>query len=178
MSNINEDGRGPADGSARQEYRELVRTLEDTPRTIRRLVSDLGQDAVRERPPGKVWSVVEHICHLRDIEAEGYTVRIRKLLSEDEPFLDDLDGDRLAEERGYIDQDLGGALEAFVNARAGNVEAIRDLSAEQLGRSGTYENIGPLTLGQLLEKMREHDREHIDELTQLRGTFAPTPGAR
>jgi hypothetical protein len=163
----------PGKAVASQEYKELVRSLEDTPRRIKQLVSDLGESNVRERSREKAWSVVEHICHLRDIEKEGYAVRITKLLTEDEPFLEDIDGDRLAVERDYINQDFNGALEAFINARAVNIEAIRDLSADQLTSSGMFSNTGPLTLLDLLNKMREHDREHINELTQLPAQLHP-----
>jgi hypothetical protein len=152
---------------ASQEYEELIGSLEDTPRIITQLVSDVGESNVRARSREKAWSVVEHICHLRDIEKEGYAVRITKLLNEDQPFLEDIDGDRLAVERDYINQDFNAALEVFVNARAVNIEAIRDLSGGQLSRSGMFGNTGPLTLLDLLNKMCEHDREHINELTQL-----------
>src|SRR5688500_19594160 len=50
--------------------------------------------------------------YLRDIETEGYTVRIGQLLEEEDPLLRDLDGDRLAIERRYIEQDVDGALRA------------------------------------------------------------------
>jgi len=149
-----------------QKYKELVRSLEDTPRRIKQLVSDLGESKLRERSHEKTWSVVEHICHLRDIEKEGYAVRITKLLTEDQPLLEDIDGDKLAVERAYINQDFQSALEAFINARAINIEAIRDLSPRQLSRSGMFDN-SALSLLDLLNKMREHDQEHINELAQL-----------
>jgi len=148
------------------EYKEMVRSLEDTPRRIKQLVSELGESRVRERSGDNSWSAVEHICHLRDIEQEGYAVRITKLLTEDQPLLEDIDGDRLAIKRAYINQDFNAALDAFINVRAINVEAIRDLSADQLSKSGMFDN-SPLSLLDLLKKMREHDEEHIHQLDQL-----------
>lgn len=162
----------PVKAVASQEYKELIKSLEDTPRRIKQLVSDLGESKVRERSGYNAWSVVEHICHLRDIEKEGYSVRITKLLTEDQPLLENIDGDRLAVERAYINQDFKEALDTFTNARAVNVGAIRDLSADQLSRSGMFDN-SPFSLLDLLNKMREHDHEHINELTQL--TTQPRP---
>jgi len=148
------------------EYKEMVRSLEDTPRRIKQLVSELGESRVRERSGDNAWSAVEHICHLRDIEQEGYAVRITKLLTEDQPLLEDIDGDRLAIERAYINQDFNAALDAFINVRAINVGAIRELSADQLSKSGMFDN-SPISLLDLLKKMREHDEEHIHQLGQL-----------
>src|ERR1041384_5954937 len=133
-----------------QEYKELVRSLEDTPRRIKQLVSDLGENKLRERSREQTWAVVEHICHLRDIEQEGYAVRITKLLTEDQPLLEDIDGDKLAVERVYINQDFKAALDGFINVRVVNIEAIRDLSADQLSRSGMFDN-SPLSLLDLLK---------------------------
>jgi hypothetical protein len=130
---------------------------------------------MRERSGDNSWSVVEHVCHLRDIEQEGYAVRITKLLTEDQPLLGDIDGDRLAIERAYINQDFNEALEAFINARAVNVEVIRDLSADQLSKSGMFDN-SRCSLLDLLNKMREHDHEHINELTQLTAQLHPHVG--
>jgi len=149
-----------------QEYKELIRSLEDTPRKIKQLVGDLGESKVRERSGENTWSVVEHVCHLRDIEKEGYAVRITKLLTEDQPLLEDIDGDKLAVERVYINQDFKAALDGFINVRRANIEAIRDLSADQLSRSGMFDD-SPLSLLDLLKKMRQHDHDHIDELVQL-----------
>ena len=156
----------PDNTVAPQEYKELVRSLEDTPRKIKQLVSDLGESKVRESSGDNTWSVVEHVCHLRDIEKEGYAIRITKLLTEDQPLLEDIDGEKLAVERVYINQDFKEALDGFINVRAVNIEAIRDLSADQLGRSGIFDN-SPLSLLDLLKKMRQHDHEHIDQLVQL-----------
>jgi len=130
---------------------------------------------MRERSGDNSWSVVEHVCHLRDIEQEGYAVRITKLLTEDQPLLEDIDGDKLAIERDYINQNFNEAFEAFINARAVNVEIIRDLSADQLSKSGMFDN-SRCSLLDLLNKMREHDHEHINELTQLTSQLHPSLG--
>ena len=86
-------------------------------------------------------------------------------------MLVDLDGAQLAAERDYNTEDLMVALDAFANAREANVRTIQRLVPEQLTRTGTFENTGKITLGRLLEMMREHDDIHIDELKKLRAKF-------
>jgi hypothetical protein len=137
------------------------------PGIIEQMLAGVKESNLRERVSPTTWSIVEHICHLRDIEQEGYKVRITKMLTEDHPFLTDLDGDKLAEERGYINQDFNAALKDFISTRAINLSAIRDLSPDQLRRDGEFENVGPLSLLDLLMKMREHDSGHIKELRHL-----------
>ena len=154
-----------------QDYKELVGEIERMPQVIEGLLAGVDERNLRERPLDQMWSMLEHICHLRDIEQEGYRIRITKMLTDAHPFLTDLDGDKLAEERDYLNQDFKSALKDFFDARVLNVQAIRDLSPGQLSKQGMFENVGPLSMLELLIKMRDHDRGHIDELTVLRKKF-------
>jgi hypothetical protein len=151
-----------------EEFHALVEFLERTPETINRMSADLVGDKLIWKPSAKEFSILEHVCHLRDIEQEGYAVRINRLLSEAEPLLADIDGDRLASERRYNTQNMEPALSAFAVARQDNVHTLKGLSLDQLSRSGMFESVGPITLERLLLMMREHDREHLAALTDLR----------
>ena len=122
---------------------------------------------VRARPYGDYFAAVEHMCHLRDIESEGYAVRIRKLLEEDEPELRDLDGGQLSRDRKYLDDDPRTALRAFANARAESVDMLQRADASAFERAGTLENVGRVTLEGLVERMREHDAGHLRELAVI-----------
>ncbi len=154
------------------ELAELINFLEATPAAVRKLAEKLSESETRWKPDESDFSVVENICHLRDIELEGYTARIHRMLSEDQPFLADIDGTRLAHERRYNEQELNTALDAFTQAREWNVRTIRNLSSEQLARTGMFEQTGSITLEKLLQMMREHDEAHLQELNTLHGKLA------
>ena len=151
-----------------QELQELKTFLQKTPGTVQQLVVDLANTDLRWKQSEKEFSVLEHVCHLRDIEQEGYTTRIRKLLTETHPFLPDIDGDKLAQERNYNGQQLDVALHAFLIARKQNVRVIRNLSPDRLNHRGMFENFGAITLEGLLLMMREHDEDHLRALNQMR----------
>ena len=153
---------------ARQEFENLLAFLEETPEVIRSLTENLPVTELRQKPAKEEFSFLEHVCHLRDIEREGYCVRIAKLLSEEQPFLTDIDGDRLAQERNYNSQIFDEALSAFERVRKKNIQTIRPLPPENLKRIGIFQNVGTITLEQLLSMMREHDNEHLRALSDLR----------
>ena len=148
------------------ELQNLIAFLAATPEVVRQLTGALGGAAVRWKPPSGEFSALENACHLRDIEQEGYTVRLRRLLTEDEPALADIDGERLARERDYQSQDCAAALAAFAAARRANVATIERLSPEELQRAGTFAG-ERITLARLLEMMRAHDEAHRAELRAL-----------
>jgi len=89
------------------------------------------------------------------------------LLEEERPFLPDIDGDRLARERDYNSQPVPSALEQFAAERMGNIALIYGLKAEQLGRGGTWEGVGNVTVESLLSIMQQHDREHLTQIENL-----------
>lgn len=155
-------------------FEGLSNTLANIPEKISRLTNGLSDNEAHWKPSLSEFSVVENVCHLRDIEIEGYSVRIKRILLEDEPFLEDLNGAQLAEERVYNDQDLKSALDAFAQARHANVDTIRKLSSEQARRTGTYEKTGVISLEKVIEMIREHDDAHIVELTNLRARIEVT----
>ena len=154
-----------------EELHELIETLAQTPDTIVGFANDLSNEDLRWRNENGDFSVIENVCHLRDIEVEGYTVRINRILSEDDPVLPDIDGGRLAIERKYAGQNVDEALKAFAGARAANVRTLRVLREEQLGRAGTLEGVGVVSLERLLELMLEHDHGHIDDLRIIHRRF-------
>ena len=150
------------------EFENVVRFLEETPASIRQLADALPKQDLRWKPSADEFSVVEQVCHLRDLEREGYSVRIRKMLAENQPILPDFDGSRIARERNYNNQDFESACQEFALARAENVRLMKTLSPDQLKRSGALEGVGVITVEKLFHLMREHDQSHRKELSDLR----------
>ncbi len=150
-----------------EELEGAARRLQQFPSIVRRKVAGLGEDVLRSRRSEADFSIAENICHLRDIEREGYSVRLRRLLDEEQPVLPDIDGTRLARERGYNSQSIATALEDFAAERMGNVGLILGLLPEQFSRAGLLETVGHITVERLLAIIEEHDREHLRLIEEL-----------
>ena len=143
---------------------ELLAFLAQTPATIVSLVENLSEADCRLKQTPEEFSVIENICHLRDIEAEGYAVRIKRILTEDQPSLPDIDGARLAVERNYNKQNIDDALQSFAQARSQNLKSLGRLDSSELTREGKLEGVGSVTLARLLMMMRDHDEGHIADI--------------
>lgn len=150
-----------------QHFENLVEFLQQTPERIWVITAGLSEPVVALKNSESEFSILEHVCHLRDIEAEGYASRVKRILTEEGPLLVDIDGSRLAVEREYNSQSLALALQAFAQARALNIETLRNVREDQLDREGNLEGVGTITLRQLLNLQREHDEEHLKELSAL-----------
>jgi len=142
-------------------------SLARTPADIALLLSEIPASSVTiKQTPGE-FSALEHVCHMRDIEVEGYCVRIQRILSEDNPFLSDIDGSRLAIERDYNRQSLNEAVSDFATARRHNLTMLNNASKSEFDREGELEGTGNVTLARLVEMMVEHDEGHLEELQRL-----------
>ena len=146
------------------DIKELQTNLARTPIELAQLLESFSPTSLTIKPAPDEFSVLENICHLRDVEIEGYTVRIQRLLNEDRPFLYDLDGTRLAIERDYNRQSVSEALLSFSHARRNNLAVLNEVSESEFERKGELEGVGQITLRKLLETMWEHDGGHLDEL--------------
>jgi hypothetical protein len=107
---------------------------------------------------------VEICWHLADLEAEGYSVRIRRLLVEDQPKLPDFDGAAIAKARDYRRLSLSDALALFRAARRANITMLRTLTETQWARSGVQEGVGPVSVCDVPMMMAEHDAGHHSEV--------------
>lgn len=146
---------------------DAVAELSLMPAALERRLAGLSDGQLRFKPGPDRFSLLENVCHLRDIEMEGYSMRLRRLLAEHRPVLSDIDGSRLARERCYNEQPLKPALEVLLAARRENLSLLADISEAALDRSGQLETVGDITLGKLLELWVDHDRGHIQELDEL-----------
>jgi DinB superfamily len=146
---------------------DAIAALRSMPAALEQRLAGLSETQLRFKPGGDSFSVLESICHLRDIEVEGYARRLRLLLETEDPVLPDLDGSALARERRYNQQPFQPALETFLIARRGNLQRLAAATEADLGRGGRLENVGDVTLERLLDLWVEHDRGHLKELDDL-----------
>ena len=94
----------------RDDFHSLVEELRRTPARLRELMAGIPPGKEVHKPRPDAFSARENVHHLRDIEAEGYGVRLLRMLGEPDPILKDLDGSALALERNYSGRPLSPAL--------------------------------------------------------------------
>jgi len=126
--------------------------------------------------PSELLTPIEQICHVRDIEIDGYQVRIERALSEANPTLGSIDTYGLAAERKYADADADAVLAEFRAARRRTIERIAQLDAAELERRAEFEGYGPVTVRGLIHYLCSHDQQHLAGLQWLLGKIeAPAP---
>ena len=152
-----------------------LRTLADFPPQLEAHFAAFAPEFTHWAPPSwdgvpsEALTAIEQLCHVRDIEIDGYQLRIRRTLSETHPTLASIDTDALVRERAYAQDDPVHVLTAFRAARAQTVAMISGLSDAQLARTAVFEGYGPLTLRSLIHYLCSHDQQHLAGLQWLLG---------
>jgi hypothetical protein len=119
--------------------------------------------------PSERFTAIEQVCHVRDVEIDGYHVRFQRTLREANPFLPDLGSEALASKRDYASANVTEVLAAFREARAETVQLISGLSDVQFARPAVFEDYGPVTVRGLVHYLCSHDQQHLAGLQWLLG---------
>jgi len=125
-----------------------------------------------EGMPSETLTAIEQICHVRDIEIDGYHVRFARMLAEEKPTLESIDGYALAVQRRYAEADPAEVFSAIRVARSKTLELLEGLSESQLNRSGFFDGYGHVTAKSLIHFLCSHDQQHLAGMQWLLGQIA------
>jgi hypothetical protein len=113
---------------------DAVAEIRELPHSVRAAVAAVPAQLRHVRPAPEVWSVTEYVCHVRDVFV-GYTIRLRRARTEDEPVVDPMFGDLRAVRFRYADADLSAVLDELGRAAAGFRDEIADTRPEEWTRT-------------------------------------------
>jgi hypothetical protein len=149
--------------------------LEAFPRELEKHYAAFPPEFVHWTPPSwdgvpsEPFTAIEQICHVRDIEIEGYQVRFRRTLDETSPLLPSIDSETVAKERDYGREDAAQVFAQFRAARVKTLALLGGLDETQLERLAEFEGYGPVTLRGLIHYLCSHDQQHLAGLQWLLG---------
>ena len=152
-----------------------LQTLEAFPRELERHYAAFPPQFVHWSPPSwdgvpsEPFTAIEQICHVRDIEIEGYQLRFQRTLSEHSPLLPSIDSEAVTKTRDYGNANPATVFAEFRAAREKTLGMLRGLDDAQFARPAVFEGYGPVTLRGLVHYLCSHDQQHLSGLQWLLG---------
>ena len=145
---------------------DAVAEIRDLPAALRSAVDAVPADERRVRPVPEVWSVAEYVCHVRDVFV-GFTIRLRRARTEEEPVVDPLYGDLRAIRFRYADADVDAVLDELSRAAAGFRDEIADTRPDEWGR--TIRRLpGEVRTATWLVRQATHEgRHHVRDIAHV-----------
>jgi hypothetical protein len=147
----------------------MIRGLRQKQTILAGLLHGLGQDDARRATDGPDgWSVVEVVCHLRDLE-EVYLARLEQMLAGGTPTFARFAPNEVAREHEYATQDLRAAHADFREERRRFVARLEALAPAGWAASGVHPVYGEQTVERLAFQVLTHDLDHLDQIARCLG---------
>lgn len=123
--------------------------------------------------PGK-WSAAEIVQHLADSEMNS-AIRLRKLLTEENPQIQGYDQDYYATRLAYNERDLAPALDSLKSSRATTAQLLARMTDADWERAGTHSESGRYTATDWLRIYAAHAHGHAEQIRRLRAALPDAP---
>jgi hypothetical protein len=137
--------------------------------TVSDLVALTSNRSARElahAPQRGDWSAAEVAAHMADAEMV-YSVRVRMMLTDDNPSLTGYDEKAWASRLSMCDENVAASVARFRVLRDANLRLYESLEPAEWSRTGVHEERGLVTVRNIIETLIGHDREHLDQIRKL-----------
>ena len=142
-------------------YGEVARSLEGFP-----------VESLSAHPLSGKWSAREVVQHLADSEMNS-AIRLRKLLTEENPQIQGYDQEEYASRLRYNERDIAPALDALRGARATSAQLLDSMTDADWSRAGTHSESGRYTAEDWLRIYADHAHNHAAQIRRLREALQP-----
>lgn len=146
----------------------VMRALTGFPVELDRLVDGKPDDRLTQPAQDGGWGMVEILSHLRDWE-EVFDERLVVILEQDRPRLATYDDSLWAIERNYREENPRRVLARFRELREALVVRVEALDESDWQRVGLHPRRGEVTVHWLLDRIADHDAEHLEQARDVLG---------
>jgi hypothetical protein len=141
--------------------------IRSTPAAVRAAVRDVPDELVRRRPEPAVWSMVEYVCHVRDVYVV-YTIRLHRARTEDEPVLEPMLNDLRVRRFRYNERELPAVLDELDAAVVGCGEEFGRMAPTDWDRQVTRLPGEWRTARWLVRQAAHEGTHHCADIEQVR----------
>jgi hypothetical protein len=146
---------------------DLVERLGAYVAALRSEVAGLSETALAFRPSENEWSIKEIAGHLCD-HAHFLHRRLDMMIRLEEPRLEAYDQERLVRERNPQAAPIDQLLAEFSAQRAATVDMLAGLVHWNWARAGRHEELGRISIRQLVDRAVAHDEAHLAQIRALK----------
>ena len=150
----------------REERYALVVRYRDGAAAFRAAMADVADAELDARPIDGEWTVREIAHHLADSELNS-SVRLRRLIAEDEPVLQGYDEGTFVRRLHVTERPIASSIDAAEAARASTLTILETLTEDEWTRTGTHEEQGPYSVEAWLLDYADHPSDHAEQARRV-----------
>jgi uncharacterized damage-inducible protein DinB len=145
----------------------MIEQFERGGEKLRQAVAGLSREDLTAFPVPGTWSIQQIVIHLMDSELIGID-RMKRVAAEENPLLIGYDETKFSQRLFYDQQSVESALTMIDLSRREFAKVLRKLPAEAFARTGIHNEVGKVTLGELVKKYVHHLDHHLKFIAEKR----------
>jgi DinB superfamily len=149
-----------------EERARLIERYRDGHRVVTNALKGITENELDRSASGE-WTPRQTVHHLADSEMMS-AIRIRRLLTEDEPIIHGYDEATLARKL-TSDRPIEPSLEAMRWARETSAQLLERMTEKDWGKVGTHTESGPYSVHDWLTIYAAHAHDHAEQIRRARG---------
>lgn len=154
-------------------FEQCLHILRQTPGYLRSLLSLAAPPQLDWRPSPERWSISMVLAHLADVEVKGFRNRFAAMLNAERPVLASYDP--WEQFRSKTQFDSFAELARFAEERSGTLALLQGMPDSAGERSARHEELGTITVAQLLNEFAFHDLGHTRQIMELYRSYVFYP---
>ncbi len=143
----------------------LVSQYRSQAEELARTVASCPAEAATWRPDEGQWSILEIAGHLADAEMIA-AVRIRRILTQDHPFLYGYQQEVWTRRLNHQARRLGEVTTRFRVLREANADLLDALSPADWALTAQHDRMGVMTLEAWIVDYIEHTQKHLEQIAR------------
>jgi hypothetical protein len=136
------------------------------PEAVRAAARSLPDGLLRRRPDAVTWSVLEYVCHLRDVYVTS-TIRLYRVRTEDRPLLEPMFNELRAARFGYNRRDLAATLMELADTNEALRAEVGRLHGDEWDRVGSRLPGETRTARWLLRQAVHEGVHHLHDIDEV-----------
>jgi hypothetical protein len=144
------------------------------PAAVRSAVLAIPEASLRRRPDPVTWSVLEYVCHLRDVNVT-FTIRLYRTRAEDHPLLEPMFNDLRAVRFSYNTRDLPAVLDELADANMGLRQEVARVPDDGWDREASRLPGEARTARWLVRQAMHEGVHHLRDIEEVAGKVSGQP---
>ena len=132
-----------------------------------RAIAGLSREDLLAFPVPGTWSIQQIVIHLSDSELVGID-RMKRVIAEENPLLIGYDETKFSQRLHYEAQSAETAVTLVDLTRREFAKVLRKLPTEAFARTGVHNEVGKVTLADLVQKYVKHLDHHLKFIAEKR----------
>ncbi len=149
-----------------QNIHPILNALEDTPRLLKELLSEIDPELYKlELVKGK-WSIHENATHIAVTDRYGFQNRLNAFKTQEQPIIKPLSGDNF-EKDFFLKLDLNRTVDAFYNMRQQTIALARAFNENDWHKLAVHPEYKTYTPYIMLRHLLMHDHSHLYKIEDM-----------